>query len=216
MPMEALDLEFFDMDVSERRVRLLPDGTECYAANYAASVAQFWYLVALGAVSPAVAVMLVFGDEGVRSTGAAVVGFGIAFLLAWHGIRYRRYLREVRSGCHMQGIFLFQATRDVVVRFHRALGADVECSLAKDVVLNVDVQRRYCRDCIVVDTLTAPVVIPASWLVEDPLVVVQAIRQHLDLINNPPDSRWNRPTFGYEGSYRGPQHFALTSIGTVS
>ena len=224
-----LDLEFFESDLSDKQVTLLPDGTVCYPARYAASKAQGIYCVALIVTSPVVVAMLHIGSGAVKVCGIVLSSLSFAVLLLWHAQRYRRYAQEVRAGCHMQGVFLFAATRDVVLRFHRAL-ADVEESCAKDTVLNVDVRTRCCRDCLVVDSVSlgpggAPprVVVPASWLVDDPHLIANSIREHLELgaasfgvglpmrsLSNDRNllsgtrNRLDSDPFGYEGSYRGP------------
>lgn len=175
--MEHLDLDSFTQELSDKSVNLLPDGTTCYAARYFASKNQAWFCVGLVAVSPVVVVSLTFAY--LVSTCLSIFFFLVAVLGVWHLLRYRRYQKEIRAGCHMHGVFLFAATRDVVVRFHHAVGGDVEASFARDNVLAVTVQSRCCQPCVVIDGTTSSVVIPASWLCDPPRLVATAVDRHL-------------------------------------
>jgi len=205
-PMEALDAEL--LDAPEKPSTLLPDGTVCYAAAYSASKPQFWYGVALVALSPGALAMLCLGSSLLQTFAVSLLCTSLAGLIAWHAARFRRYTFEVRAGCHMQGIFLFTGTRDVVFRFHRPLGVDLEASFAKDTVIHVDVRKRFCRDCVVVENLRSPtaparIVVPAAWLRDDPYVVVASIRDHLQLESSSPRAFDYYEPHGlfFEGSY---------------
>jgi len=230
--MEAWDVGYFDDGgdlLPEKQVTLLPDGTVCYAARYAASRGQCWSAVAVGCVSTYVVAALAAGRTA--TLAACLASFGFVGLVAWHVARYRRYAKEVRAGCHMQGVFLFSATRDVVVRFHRPFGfRSVEASFAKDTIVHVDVARRCFTRCLVVESVKGPghpprVVIPAAWLVDDPHLVARAVQDHLQLSSargerasfggarspfgggDASDLAFDSHLYGYEGSYRGPANF---------
>lgn len=173
--MYHLDLDVFYEELSDRAVSLLPDGTTCYAARYFGSKNQFWYATTVFAVTPGLVVMLVLGNPIVRSVSMSLCAAFTSVFLVWHGLRYRKYIQEVRAGCHMQGVFLFRQTRDIVVRFHRAIGDDIEASFSRDTILAVSVQRHCCTDCLVIDSAgtgsSSKIYIPASWLV-DPVDVI--------------------------------------------
>lgn len=183
--MRHLDLDLFHEELSDRAVSLLPDGTTCYPARYFASKNQLWYAGGVFAATPGLMITIVLGGRILRSIGLSIFFSLLGFFLAWHAVRFRKYSQELRAGCHMQGVFLFRATRDIVVRFHRAFGGDVEASFSRDTILTVAVRRRCCEECLMIDSAGAGVpprvVIPASWL-RDPLpVIANDIEAHLDI-----------------------------------
>jgi len=185
--MEALDLDGFEAGLSDKAATLLPDGTTCFVARYVASRDQLWALVGLVAASP----ILVAGASFPSArTASLVLLFGlVAGLAAWHLLTYRAYRKEVAAGCHMRGVFLFTATRDVVVRFRRTLGSDVEASYSRDTLIAVAVRRPVescaCETCLVLESAAgvaaAPPVlrIPRSWLVDDLETIAASIERHL-------------------------------------
>lgn len=191
------DLSLFHDDLSDRSASLLPDGTTCYSARFFASKKSTCFSLCILALSPLFYFSIVFGGYGVRCASLILFATMVVINSLWLGLLYRKYTYEIRAGCHMQGVFIFRGTKDVVVRFHRAFGADVEASFSRDTIIGVSVQpgclsserRRPCcccfEDCLVIESAGAGapprVVLPASWLVDSLHDIARDIDRHLEI-----------------------------------